>query len=90
MTPVTIELSRRSSDADRGSAFALYSMSLAIAMTLGSIGGAPIVAALGFEAGLVVGIVLISVAMVITALDAPLGEPLRTPAVNAIQPVELP
>lgn len=90
MTPVTIELSRRSSDSDRGSAFALYSTGLAIAMTLGSIGGAPIVATLGFEAGLVVGIVLIGVAMVITALDGPLGEPLRTPAMNTIKPAELP
>jgi MFS family permease len=90
MTPVTIELSRRSSDADRGSAFALYSVGLAIAMTLGSIGAAPVVAALGLEAGLVLGITLIGVAMVIAALDGPLGEPLRTPAMAPVPPVEVP
>jgi MFS family permease len=89
MTPVTIELSRRSSDADRGSAFALYSLGLAVAMTLGSIGGAPIVAAFGLTAGLVVGIVLIGVAMVIAALDAPLAEPLLTPSATPVPRVEV-
>ena len=38
MTPLLLELSRRSTDADRGSAFALYSGALATAMALGSIG----------------------------------------------------
>jgi DHA1 family bicyclomycin/chloramphenicol resistance-like MFS transporter len=90
MTPVTIELSRRSSDADRGSAFALYSGGLAVAMTLGSIGGAPIVAALGLNAALVVGIALIVAAMVLAALDGPLGEPVLTPASTTIAPAQVP
>jgi MFS family permease len=90
MTPVTIELSRRSTDADRGSAFSLFSGGLAVAMTLGSIGGAPIVATLGFNAGLVVGIVLIVAAMVLAALDKPLGEPILTPASRPIPPAEVP
>jgi predicted MFS family arabinose efflux permease len=89
MTPVTIELSRRSSDADRGSAFSLFSGGLAVAMTLGSIGGAPIVATLGFNAGLVVGIVLIVGAMVLAALDKPLGEPVLTRASTTVAPAEL-
>ncbi len=38
LTPVTIELSRRSTDADRGSAFALFSGSLATAIAIGAIG----------------------------------------------------
>lgn len=69
MTPVLLELSRRSSDADRGSAFALYSGALAGALTLGSIGGAPVVSVFGLSAALVVGIALIGVAMVLTLWD---------------------
>ena len=47
MTPVLVELSRRSGDPDRGSAFSLFSAALALALVVGSIGGAPLVAALG-------------------------------------------
>lgn len=73
LTPVTVELSRRSTDADRGSAFALFSGGLAGAMTLGSIGGAPIVALFGLSAALVAGILLIGVSMAIAAADPLLG-----------------
>lgn len=52
ITPLLVELSRRSADADRGSAFSLFSASLAGALVLGSIGAAPIVAAAGFEAAI--------------------------------------
>ncbi|HEU0243640.1 MAG TPA: MFS transporter, partial [Candidatus Limnocylindrales bacterium] len=69
MTPILIELSHRSSDADRGSAFALFSGGLAAAMSLGSIGGAPIVAVLGMSAALAVGILLIGVSVVLTLSD---------------------
>jgi MFS family permease len=69
LTPVLLELSHRSSDADRGSAFALYTGALATAMTLGSIGGAPVVALFGLSAALVLGIVLILVSIVLTLLD---------------------
>ncbi len=73
LTPITVELSRRSTDADRGSAFALLSGGMAIAMTLGSIGGAPVVAILGLSAALAMGIVLIGVAMALTIADASLA-----------------
>jgi MFS family permease len=69
MTPTLLELSRRSSDADRGSAFALYSGSLAAALTIGSMGGAPIVALFGLSAALVVGIGLIGVSIALTLWD---------------------
>jgi MFS family permease len=49
MTPILVELSRRSGDADRGSAFSLFSAALASALVVGSIGGAPVVAIWGFE-----------------------------------------
>ena len=60
MTPITVELSRRSSDADRGSAFSLFSGGLATAMAIGSIGGAPVVAMLGLSAALAMGMALIA------------------------------
>ena len=69
MTPLLVELSHRSTDADRGSAFALFSAALALAMALGSIGAAPIVAAMGLSAALVVGILLIFVAIGLTLSD---------------------
>ncbi len=73
LTPITVELSRRSSDADRGSAFSLLSGGMATAMTLGSIGGAPIVAVLGLSAALAMGMVLIGVAMALTIADGSLA-----------------
>jgi MFS family permease len=69
MTPILVELSHRSSDADRGSAFALFSGGLATAMTLGSIGGAPIVALFGLSAAIGVGILLIFIAIAVTLAD---------------------
>jgi MFS family permease len=48
-TPLLLEMSRRSTEADRGSAFALYSGALAAALVVGSIGVAPLVAVAGFE-----------------------------------------
>ena len=73
ITPVTVELSRRSSDADRGSAFALFSGGMATAMTLGSIGGAPVVSLLGLSAALVMGMALIVVSMGLTLADRSLA-----------------
>lgn len=75
MTPVTVELSRRSSDADRGSAFSLFSGGIATAITLGSIGGAPIVAVLGLSAALAAGLVLIGVSMALAIGDRSLARP---------------
>lgn len=73
MTPVTVELSRRSADADRGSAFSLFSGGIAAAMTLGSIGGAPIVAVFGMSAALAAGMGLIGVSIALTLADRSLA-----------------
>jgi predicted MFS family arabinose efflux permease len=73
ITPITVELSRRSSDADRGSAFSLFSGGMAAAMTIGSIGGAPVVATLGLSAALAMGMALIAVSMVLTIGDRSLA-----------------
>jgi MFS family permease len=69
LSPVLFELNRRSNESDRGSAFALYSGALAGAISLGSIGSAPIVAAFGLSAALVAGVALILVALAITLAD---------------------
>ena len=73
ITPITVELSRRSSDADRGSAFSLFSGGLAAAMALGSIGAAPVVAAWGLSAALAMGMALIAVSMALTIADRSLA-----------------
>src|SRR4029078_10979541 len=57
ITPITVEMSRRSTDADRGSGVSLFSGAIAAAITLGSIGGAPLVALFGLSAALVAGLV---------------------------------
>ena len=48
-TPLLVELARRSGAADRGSAFALFPAGIAMGLVVGSIGGAPLIGALGFE-----------------------------------------
>jgi MFS family permease len=70
LTPLLVELSRRSGDADRGSAFSLFSASLAVALVVGSIGGAPLVALFGFEATLLVTLGGIAGAAALTVRDA--------------------
>lgn len=69
MSPVLVDLSRRSADADRGSAFSLFSASLAGALVLGSIGAAPLVGALGFSATLTMTLIGIAGAAVLTLAD---------------------
>ncbi len=82
LTPLLVELSRRSDDADRGSAFALFSASLAGALALGSIGAAPIVAAAGFEGALAAGLVAMGAAAILGLADRPLAQvPARAGAI---------
>jgi MFS family permease len=69
MTPILVELSRRSSDADRGSAFSSFSAALASALVLGSIGGGPVVETLGFEAAMWIGCAAVGVAVIVALAD---------------------
>jgi predicted MFS family arabinose efflux permease len=69
MTPILLELSRRSTDDDRGSAFSLFSAALASALVVGSIGGAPVVELFGFEVALLAGLVAIVAAAAVTLSD---------------------
>ncbi len=70
MTPMLVELSRRSGDADRGSAFSLFSAALAVALVLGSVGGAPLVAVFGFEVAMLATLGGIFGAAALTLWDA--------------------
>lgn len=70
VTPLLLELTRRSTDADRGSAFALFSAGFAAAIALGSIGAAPIVAAAGFEVAVVVAMIGLLLSAVAAVVDA--------------------
>lgn len=69
MTPILVELSRRSADADRGSAFSLFSAALATALVVGSIGAAPIIETVGFEVALLAGLVAVVGAAGVAAAD---------------------
>jgi MFS family permease len=74
LTPLLVEISRRSADADRGSAFALLSAALAGALVLGSIGVAPIIATAGFEATILATIAGMVLAAVVVLADPRLAE----------------
>ena len=69
LTPVLVELSRRSGDADRGSAFSLFSAAQAGALVLGSIGVSPLVAVFGFEVALLATLIGIAGSAVLTLSD---------------------
>jgi MFS family permease len=73
MTPLLVEMSRRSSDADRGSAFAMVSAALAAALVLGSIGAAPIIGSAGFEATILASIAGLVLATIVALADPLLG-----------------
>ena len=72
MTPILLELARRSTDADRGSAFSLFSAALALALVFGSIGAAPLVQVFGFEAALLAGVAGIIAAALVALSDGQL------------------
>ena len=69
LTPLLVEMSRRSSESDRGSAFAMLSAALAAALVLGSIGAAPIVALAGFETAILVTIIGLALATLVALTD---------------------
>lgn len=81
--PVTLTLTRRSNDADRGSAFALFSAFFAAAIALGSIGTSPLIESLGYETLLVAALFTLIVAAAISILDRELR---RVPRVEPSLP----
>ena len=77
-TAVLVVMSRRSTDADRGSAFAMLSAALAGALVLGSIGAAPIIASAGFEATILATIIGLACATVVALADPRLAHSARS------------
>ena len=69
ITPILVEISRRSLDADRGSAFSLFSAANAGALAIGSIGGAIVLDAFGFEGAMLATLAGVAGATVLALLD---------------------
>ena len=74
VTPIYAELFTLSSANERGSAFALVSAATASGTLLGSAGLAPLVAAAGFEAAIVVAMACFVVAILVAVADSQLGK----------------
>ncbi|MEO8437793.1 MAG: MFS transporter [Chloroflexota bacterium] len=75
ITPMLVEMSRRSLDADRGSAFSLFSAANAGALAVGSIGGAIVVGTLGFPAAMIATLGGLIGAALVAVLDQGLKSP---------------
>ncbi len=67
--PIMLALTERSTDADRGSAFALFNACFAGAIALGSIGTAPLIGDLGFELLLGIGAAALAGSALIAIAD---------------------
>lgn len=79
VTPLLLVLTRRSDEADRGSAFGLFSAAFALALTLGSVGAAPVIDGLGFEVALVILIGALIASAAVALADRDLGTMKRGP-----------
>jgi predicted MFS family arabinose efflux permease len=84
--PLMLGLTARSTDADRGSAFALFSASFSASIALGTVGTAPLIAALGFGTLLAAALVALALSAVVAVLDTGL----RRPATGPKEPAALP
>jgi predicted MFS family arabinose efflux permease len=73
IVPINLALASRSNDADRGSAFALFSAIFAAGIAVGSIGTAPLIDVIGYEVLLTASMGAALAAIVITLLDRGLG-----------------
>ena len=80
LPPLTLELTQRSDEADRGSAMALYSVAFAGGVALGSLALAPFIDRLGFESALLLGFAACLAAGLIAVLDRSLARPGRAAA----------
>ncbi len=83
ITPLLVEMSRRSRDADRGSAFSLFSAANAGALAIGSIGGAIVLGAFGFGGAMLATLAGVAGAGVVAMLDQGLRRrppPIQAPA----------
>jgi len=86
ITPLLIEVSRRSRSADRGSAFSLFSASSAAALAMGSIGGGLVIATAGFATAMLITFAAIALAAILAVLDAGLRRAPTTVPVSDAAP----
>jgi MFS family permease len=89
--PIMLALTERSTDADRGSAFALFNATFAGAIALGSIGTAPLIGSLGFEALLALGIGALGASAAVALADRGMrtsGPPSPTSEERALERAE--
>jgi predicted MFS family arabinose efflux permease len=80
LTPLLVEISRRSDDSDRGSAFALFSAALAAALVVGSVVVAPVVAWAGFEAAILVALGGLVAAIALALRERPAPQTASAPS----------
>ena len=73
IVPINLALTGRSNDADRGSAFALFSAVFAAGIAIGSIGTAPLIDVLGYEVLLTATLVALFLSIGVTLVDRELG-----------------
>jgi predicted MFS family arabinose efflux permease len=79
VAPILLELTRRSADADRGSAFALYSAAFAAGSAIGAVATAPLIEGLGFEVVLAVALAALLASVLVALADRELWKPVSTP-----------
>lgn len=73
--PLMLALTARSGDADRGSAFALFSASFSASIALGTIGTAPLIESMGFGTLLAIALTALGASAVVAFLDRGLRTP---------------
>ncbi len=74
ITPLLLNLTHRAGTGERGSALAIFSAAMAVALAGGSIVAAPVVAGAGFRAGLVVALVGVGCALLLSLADRRLAQ----------------
>jgi predicted MFS family arabinose efflux permease len=73
--PLMLSLTARSTDRDRGSVFALFNASFSLAIALGTMGTAPLIASVGFGTLLAASLGALAASAVVAVLDKELRRP---------------
>jgi predicted MFS family arabinose efflux permease len=76
--PLLLALTERSSDADRGSAFALFNAAFAASIALGTVGTAPLIGSLGFDTLLAIALGALGLSAVVALADGGLRQAVRS------------
>jgi MFS family permease len=76
--PLMLALTARSGDADRGSAFALFSATFSAGLALGTLGTAPLIGTVGYGTLLAAALVALAASGVVACLDRGLRSPVSS------------